>query len=34
MSAIISNCGLYRYRLERHGLSGAGAVAWIMECGK
>lgn len=30
MSAIISPCGLYRYRLERHGLSGAGAVAWIM----
>lgn len=30
MSAIISDCGLYRYRLERHGLSGAGAVAWIM----
>lgn len=29
-SAIISDCGLYRYRLERHGLSGAGAVAWIM----
>lgn len=30
MSAIISDCGKYRYRLERHGLSGAGAVAWIM----
>lgn len=30
MSAIISECGRYRYRLERHGLSGAGAVAWIM----
>ena len=30
MSAIISDCGLYRYRLERHGLSGSGAVAWIM----
>lgn len=30
MSAIISDCGFYRYRLERHGLSGAGAVAWIM----
>jgi hypothetical protein len=30
MSAVISPCGLYRYRLERHGLSGAGAVAWIM----
>jgi hypothetical protein len=30
VSAIISPCGLYRYRLERHGLSGAGAVAWIM----
>lgn len=29
-SAIISDCGLYRYRLERHALSGAGAVAWIM----
>lgn len=29
-SAIISDCGLYRYRLERHGLSGAGSVAWIM----
>lgn len=30
MSAIISDCGLYRYRLERHALSGAGSVAWIM----
>jgi len=30
MSAIISDCGLYRYRLERHALAGAGAVAWIM----
>jgi hypothetical protein len=30
MSAIISDCGTYRYRLERHALSGAGAVAWIM----
>lgn len=30
MSAIISDCGKFRYRLERHGLSGAGAVAWIM----
>jgi hypothetical protein len=30
VSAVISPCGLYRYRLERHGLSGAGAVAWIM----
>lgn len=30
MSAIISPCGAYRYRLERHGLSGAGAIAWIM----
>lgn len=30
MSAVISPCGLYRYRLERHGLSGSGAVAWIM----
>lgn len=29
-SAVISGCGLYRYRLERHGLSGSGAVAWIM----
>ena len=29
-SAIISDCGLYRYRLERHGLSGAGAIAWLM----
>jgi hypothetical protein len=29
-SAVISDCGRYRYRLERHGLSGAGAVAWIM----
>ena len=29
-SAIISDCGLYRYRLERHRLSGSGAVAWIM----
>lgn len=30
MSAIISDCGRYRYRLERHGLSGAGVVAFIM----
>jgi hypothetical protein len=30
MSAVISECEKYRYRLERHGLSGAGAVAWIM----
>lgn len=30
MSAIISPCGLYRYRLERHALSGSGAIAWIM----
>lgn len=30
MSAVISACGRYRYRLERHGLSGSGAVAWIM----
>lgn len=30
MSAVISPCGLYRYRLERRGLSGGGAVAWIM----
>jgi len=29
-SAIISDCGLYRYRLERHDLSGSGAVAWLM----
>lgn len=29
-SAVISDCGRYRYRLERYGLSGAGAVAWIM----
>lgn len=30
MSAIISDCGKYRYRLERHGLAGAGPIAWIM----
>lgn len=30
MSAVISPCGRFRYRLERHALSGAGAVAWIM----
>jgi hypothetical protein len=32
MSAVISPCGLFRYRLERHALEGdgAGAVAWIM----
>jgi hypothetical protein len=30
VSAVISDCGAYRYRLERHGLSGAGAIAWIM----
>jgi len=30
MTAAISSCGTYRYRLERHGLAGAGAVAWIM----
>ena len=30
MSAVLSDCGLYRYRLERHALGGAGAVAWIM----
>lgn len=30
MSAVISPCGAYRYRLERHALTGAGAVAWIM----
>ncbi len=29
-SAVISPCGLYRYRLERSGLAGAGAIAWIM----
>lgn len=29
-SAVISDCGKYRYRLERHGLDGAGAIAWIM----
>lgn len=29
-SAVISPCGKYRYRLERHGLSGSGAFAWIM----
>lgn len=31
-SAVISDCGLYRYRLERHALEGGGAgcVAWIM----
>jgi len=30
MSATFSPCGAYRYRLERHGLAGSGAVAWIM----
>jgi hypothetical protein len=30
VSAVISDCGFYRYRLERHALSGAGSVAWIM----
>jgi hypothetical protein len=30
MTAIISDCGQYRYRLERHKLAGAGAIAWIM----
>jgi hypothetical protein len=30
VSAVISDCGKYRYRLERHGLSGAGTIAWIM----
>jgi len=30
VSAVISPDGQYRYRLERHGLTGAGAVAWIM----
>jgi hypothetical protein len=29
-SAVFSECGYYRYRLERHALSGCGAVAWIM----
>jgi hypothetical protein len=29
-AAIISADGRYRYRLERHGLSGSGSVAWIM----
>lgn len=29
-SAVLSPCGAYRYRLERHGLAGAGAIAWIM----
>lgn len=31
-SAVISECGQYRYRLERHAIEGggAGAVAWIM----
>lgn len=29
-SAVLSPCGAYRYRLERHKLSGAGAIAWIM----
>lgn len=29
-TAILSDCGKYRYRLERHGLAGAGAVAWLM----
>ena len=30
MSAVISGCGKYRYRLERYALSGAGSIAWIM----
>lgn len=30
MSAVISECGRYRYRLERHNIGGAGAIAWIM----
>lgn len=31
MTAVISACGQYRYRLERHAIgAGAGAVAWIM----
>lgn len=29
-SAILSEDCRYRYRLERHGLAGAGAIAWIM----
>lgn len=29
-SAIISACRTYRYRLERHALSGAGGIAWLM----
>lgn len=29
-AAVISPCGMYRYRLERHALKGGGAVAWIM----
>lgn len=31
-SAVISDCGLYRYRLERHAIEGGGAggVGWIM----
>lgn len=31
-SAVISECGHYRYRLERHAIpgGGAGCVAWIM----
>lgn len=31
-SAVISDCGRYRYRLERHAIEGggSGAVAWIM----
>lgn len=30
MSAIISDCGKFRYRLERHNIGGAGAIGWIM----
>lgn len=31
MTAVVSDCGRYRYRLERHAIGdGAGAVAWIM----
>jgi hypothetical protein len=29
-AAVISDCGRYRYRLERHGLGGTGAIAWVM----
>jgi hypothetical protein len=30
VSALISACGKYRYRLDRDGLSGKGTVVWIM----